>query len=246
VPIISKNWYNTGVKKMSQSLNLVHMVRTICLVEMLLFGGVVMAESGNVEHPKRVVLVGASIGKNWHFDRIGERVALPGYRFDYLGVYAFDKGPLIQQLVNDPDKPDIVLIKECATYFPGDTERYQRQFMSWVETLRAVGIQVVLVTTAPVAEQTEYIPRAKIFVKWLIGKPTHLDAIVQFNDWLKQYAQRERIPVFNLEAQLHRSDSERWLRSEYDVGDKLHLNEQAYRVLDGSFAKFLRGWEKGS
>jgi hypothetical protein len=216
------------------------------MVGMLLFGEVVMAESSNVEHPNRVVLVGASIGKNWHFDRIGKRVALPGYRFDYVGVYAFDKGPLIQQLVTDPDKPDIVLIKECATYFPGDTEQYQRQFMSWVETLRAVGIQVVLVTTAPVAEPTEYIPRAKIFVKRLIGRPTQLDAIVQFNAWLKQYAQRERIPVFDLEAKLHRSESERWLRSEYDIGDKLHLNELAYRVLDEEVAKFLTGWEKGS
>jgi hypothetical protein len=231
---------------MSQSLHPVHTIRTICLVGMLLFGGVVMADSGKVEHPKRVVLVGASIGKDWHFDRIGERVALPGYRFDYVGVYSFDKGPLIQKLVTDPDKPDIVLIKECAAYFPGDSEQYQRQFMSWVETLRAVGIQVVIVTTAPVAEPTEYIPRAKIFVKLLIGKPAWLDSIVQFNDWLKQYAQRERIPVFDLEAQLRRSESERWLRSEYDAGDKMHLNESAYRVLDGSFSKFLTVWEKGS
>jgi hypothetical protein len=231
---------------MSQSLNLVHMVRTICLVGMLVSEGVVMAEAGKVEHPKRVVLVGASIGNNWRFDQIGERVPLPGYRFDYVGIYAFDKGPLIQKLVTDPDEPDIVLIKECASYFPGNTEQYQRQFMSWVQTLRAVGIQVVLVTTAPVAEPTEHIPRAKIFVKRLTGKPTQLDSIVQFNDWLKQYAQRERIPVFDLGTQLQRSDSEHWLRSEYDVGDKLHLNESAYRVLDGAFARFLTDWQKGS
>jgi hypothetical protein len=173
---------------MLRSLNLVQIALTICLVAMLLFGGVVMAESDKVEHLKRVVLVGASIGNNWHFDRIGERVPLPGYRFNYVGVYSFDKGPLIQKLVTDPDKPDIVLIKECASYFPGDTEQYQRQFLSWVETLRAVGIQVVLVTTAPVAEPTDYIPRAKIFVKRLIGKPLQLDSIKQFNDWLKQYA----------------------------------------------------------
>ena len=226
---------------MSQSLNLVHIVCTICMVGTLLFGEVVMAESTNVEHPNRVVLVGASIGKNWHFDRISKGVALPGYRFDYVGVYASDKGPLIQQLVTDLDKPDIVLIKECATYFPGDTEQYQHQFMSWVETLRAVGIQVVLVKTSPVAEPTEYIPRAKIFVKRLIGRPTQLDGIVQFNAWLKQYAQRERIPLFDLETKLYRSDSERWLRSEYDIVDKLHLNELIYLVLDEPVAKFLTG-----
>jgi hypothetical protein len=233
------------MKEMSQALNLVNLVRTICLVVTLSFGGVMMAESGNVEHPRRVVLVGASIGKDWHFDRIGERVALPGYRFDYVGVYSFDKGPLIQKLVSDPDKPDTVLIKECAAYFPGDIEHYQRQFMSWVEALRTVGIKVVIVTTAPVAQPTEYIPRTKLFVKRLIGKPTQLHSIVQFNDWLTQFAQRERMSVFDLGAQLQRSDGERWLRPEYDVGDKLHLNEAAYRVLDGAFAKFLTGWEKG-
>jgi hypothetical protein len=41
---------------------------------------------------------------------------LPGYRFNYVGVYYFVKGSLIQKFVNDPDKPDIVLIKECATF----------------------------------------------------------------------------------------------------------------------------------
>jgi hypothetical protein len=100
-------------------------------------------------------------------------------------------------------------------FFAGDTEQYQHQFMSWVELLRTVGVQVVIVTTAPVAEPTEYVPRAKIFVKRLIRKPTQLDSIVQFNEWLKEYAQRGRIPVFDLWAQLQRSNSERWLRSEY-------------------------------
>jgi lysophospholipase L1-like esterase len=73
-----------------------------------------------------------------------------------------------------------------------------------------------------------------------------LDSIVQFDGWLKEYVQRERIPVFDLGAQLQRSNSERWLRPEYDVGDKLHLNESGYRILDAAFAKFLTGWEKGS
>jgi hypothetical protein len=51
------------VKKRLRSVNLAHMVRIICLVGIWLLGGVVMAESGQAAHPKRVVLVGASIGK---------------------------------------------------------------------------------------------------------------------------------------------------------------------------------------
>jgi lysophospholipase L1-like esterase len=137
-------------------------------------------------------------------------------------------------------------LKECATYFPSDIAQYQHQFVSWVETLRAVNIQAMLVTIAPIAEPTDYIPRAKLFVKRLAGKPAWLDSNMQFNNWLKQYAQRGRIPIFDLDPQLQRSDNECWLQSEDDVGDKIHLNKSAYHLLDESFAKFLTSRKKGS
>jgi len=207
----------------------------------LLYGGQVMGAATDTGEGKRVVLVGASIGKEWHIERIRERVSLPGYRFDYLGTYEFDKGPLIAKLVSDPDKPAWVMIKECSTYFPGDEQQYRRQVMDWVGMLRAAGIQPVLVTTAPIAEPTDYLSRAKLLVKRAIGRQTTLESITRFNDWLKQYARGENIPVFDLEAELRRSDKERWLRSEFDAGDRIHLTQSAYRVMDDSFAKFLVG-----
>jgi hypothetical protein len=190
----------------------------------------------------RITLVGASIGKAWHFDRLGERISAPGYQFAYLGNYDFDKGPLIEDLATARIKPDIVMIKECATYFPGDLDRYQHQIVSWVGKLRAAGIRPVLVTTAPVAEPTDLLTRAKNTVKQLVGIPTRLESELRFNDWLRDHADREKIPVFDIEAHLRRSDSNRWLRNEFDAGDGLHLNEAAYRNLDNAFSGFLAGW----
>lgn len=194
-------------------------------------------------NPVRITLVGASVGKAWNFDRVGERISAPEYRFAYLGVYDFDKGPLIEKLASASDKPDVVMVKECAAYFPGDLETYQRQIVSWVTRLRGAGIRPVLVTTAPIAEPTDVLARTKDAAKRLVGKPTRLDSELRFNDWLKEYAGRENIPVFDLEAQLRRSDSERWLRNEFDAGDGLHLNDTAYRTIDSAFAKFLSGWK---
>lgn len=188
----------------------------------------------------RIALVGASNGKAWQIDRLADRMDLPGkYRFEYLGVYSFDKSALVQGLAKRTEKPSAVMIKECATYFPGKLSEYQRLEMEWVKSLRNAGIQPILVTTPPLAEPTGIVQRAKDFVKKLIGKPTWQESVLEFNDWLKAYAKRENIPVFDVEAVLRRDDQSRWLRNEFDQGDGLHLNRAAYRDMDRAFIKFL-------
>ncbi len=202
----------------------------------------VAQKTQKAEQTKRVVLVGASIGKAWHFEDVGRRASLPGYRFDYAGAYRFDKGDLVQGLVQDADKPDVVMIKECSTYFPGDPDDYRKKVTAWVEQLRAAGIQPMLVTTAPVGEPSGLVAKAKLKVKKLLGKPTWLDSITSFNDWIKEYGRAEGIPVFDLEALLRRSAEERWLKPEFDSGDTVHLTEAAYREMDRGFARFLNEW----
>jgi len=197
-----------------------------------------MADAENVGHKtKKITLVGASIGKNWHFDRLGDRMPVSGYRFSYVGVNDFDKTPLIEKLVGGNEKPDIVLIKECSTYFPGDTEQYRKSVVMWVNQLRVSGIRPILVTTAPVSEP--FGSTVRRLIKKILGKPDWLDSVTAYNDWLKAYAQREKIPVFDLEAVLRRNNSERWLRAEYDVGDRVHLTAAAYAAMDREFTAFL-------
>ncbi|MDH4188387.1 MAG: hypothetical protein OEV08_15465 [Nitrospira sp.] len=220
-------------------MNYSNIVRTLCVMTALLCGATAMAGPEKTRQSKSIVLVGASIGKAWHFEKLGERAHLSGYRFGYQGVYDFDKGQIISQLVNDSSKPDVVLIKECATYFPGNTEQYQQQVMSWVEALQKAGIQPVLVTTAPLAEPTAFPSRAKTYIKQQLGMPVPYDSITSYNDWLKEYALRKNIPLFDLESVLRRNESERWLKPEYNSGDGLHLNDAAYTVMDRAFREFL-------
>ena len=137
------------------------------------------------------------------------------------------------------------MIKECATYFPGDLAAYQRSVEAWVQEIRRVGVQPMLVTTAPVAEPTDLLGRAKALVKRALGRPATQEGVVAFNDWLKEFARRERVPVFDLEAVLRRSASERWLRAEYDSGDRLHLNAKAYAAIDRAFADLVLARARG-
>jgi lysophospholipase L1-like esterase len=204
----------------------------------------VMAEVKKAEQTKRMVLVGASIGKDWHFEEIGQRLQRSDYRFDYVGAYQFDKENLVQDLIKSADKPAVVLIKECSTYFPGDADAYKKLVTQWVGELKAAGIQPMLVTTAPVGEPAGFVGKLKIKIKRLLGKSTWLDTVTQFNDWMKEYAKQENIPVFDLEAALRRSADDRYLKPEYDSGDMVHLTPAAYAEMDRQFAQFIAGWQK--
>lgn len=190
------------------------------------------------QQPKRITLVGASIGKDWQFDKIGERLGVGDYEFGYVGKYSFDKSSLITQLLQSQTKPDIVLVKECSTYFPGDRSQYQRQIRTWVGELRAAGVQPVLVTVAPV-EPPSWIQRAKNLTKRALGKPIWMAEIAAFNDWLRDYAARERLPLFDLEAALRIGADNRYMKPEFGVGDYVHLNSAAYAHLDREFGRFL-------
>lgn len=193
---------------------------------------------------KRVALVGASIGKEWRFDQIGQRIGRTDYVFEYSGRNAFDKTPLIEQIVKSPDKPYAVLLKECSTYFPGDEAQYRRSVEQWVRELRQAGIEPVLVTTAPVGEPTGWLPKTKIWIKRALGKPTWLDSVTGYNDWLRAYAREQNLALFDLEAAVRRNEKERWLRAEYDSGDLVHLNPAGYRAMDQAFAEFLAQWRR--
>ena len=190
------------------------------------------------EPAKRITLVGASIGKDWNFDRITERLQLPGYDFKYVGTYNFDKGPLIDTIVGQPQKPDFVMIKECSSYFPGDMGKYQASIQSWVGKLRVTGIQPVLLTVAPVKEPG-MVQRAKNAVKKAMGRPIWPEEIAAFNDWLRTYAAREGVPLFDLEQALWIAPDRRYLKPEFTTDDDIHLNRAAYQQVDREFERFI-------
>ena len=169
--------------------------------------------SGELEDAS-IAFVCASVGSNWN---IGEH--FPQLNIRTYDEYQFDKGYRIQEIL-DSEKPDIIIIKECAAYFPPDSQgstmsTYQDLIRDWINLCRGQNVIPVLATVVPINPDTNE------------GRP-QLDVILEYNDWIKQYCSDEEISVLDLEAALHVSDSNRVLNPAYDSGDGLHPNELAY------------------
>jgi hypothetical protein len=156
---------------------------------------------------RRVVLLGASVGKAWRL-----HVGFPNFRA--LDHYAFDKGPILERAL--ASRPDAIVIKECAAYFPdGGVDR--NLVRGWVERIRGASIHPVLATVVPVTR--DHAARA----------PGRVEAIWAFNDWLRELGAAEQIPILDLEAALRCSAEDRHLDDALDSGDGLHLLPSTYR-----------------
>ena len=171
--------------------------------------------SGELENAK-IAFVCASVGSAWN---IGEH--FPQLNISVYDEYQFDKGYRIQEIL-DYERPDIMIIKECAAYFPPDSygsliSAYQNLIRDWVNLCRAQGVSPVLTTVVPIDPHNPS-----------NSGQSQLNSILDFNDWIKQYCSNENISVIDLEKALHTSKTNRSLNPAYDSGDGLHLNERAY------------------
>lgn len=191
---------------------------------------------------KHIVLLGASVGHDWKIESLPERMkqnqAIRGYRFEYVGEYAFDKTDALNRILQrTKNKPDAIFIKECAAYFPGDLREYQRLMKGWVQQCRKAGVIPIPTTVVPVVSSKNKAMKDQLkdFIKTLLGRPTtatQLEGIFRYNDWTKEYAAQEGLVVLDLEAPLRTSQADRSLRVDLHSGDGLHLNAKAYQILD--------------
>ena len=191
---------------------------------------------------RHVLLLGASVGQDWKIESLPERLkpaaAAKDYRFEYVGEYAFDKTEALMKILQRKEnKPDAILIKECAAYFPGDLRQYQELMKGWVKECKEAGVIPVPTTVVPVVSSKNKTikERAKDFIKTILGRRTttsQLEGIFQYNDWVREYAVREGLTVLDLEEQLRTSRDDRSLRVDLHSGDGLHLNSKAYGILD--------------
>ncbi len=167
------------------------------------------------------ILVGASIGKGWEFEKLPFRQnwksnIVLGFR----AKYDFDKGDKIKDIVELPISISGVIIKECAAYFPRDIDKSQKLLKEWVVLLRNRNITPILATVVPVTKEHD----AK--------RPGRFNSILLFNDFIRGYAYQENIEILDLEKALRISDEDRHLRDEYAQPDGLHLVKEAYLRLD--------------
>jgi len=172
--------------------------------------------SGELENAK-IAFVCASVGAAWNISQ-----HFPQLNIKVYDEYQFDKGYRIQEILNS-DKPDIMIIKECAAYFPPDSQgtsfdAYQNLIRDWVNLVRGQSVIPILTTVVPIDPSNSSNPEGD----------RQLDSILKFNDWIKQYCSDENISVLDLEKALHSGDSNRTLNPKYDSGDGLHPNEIAY------------------
>ncbi len=193
-------------------------------------------------HGMHVVLIGASIGKAWNLPELPKRVHDDRHSFEALQVWDYDKSEAVEETLIRPSRKfrftpgyvrgffepsprpaDLVILKECSSYFGGEVQmkRKQELFQHWVEEVREKNIPVMVATIVPItrarAEQD--------------GVAKHR-AILQFNDWVRAYAKEKKLPLLDLERALRTDDKERYLRDEFTSGDGSHLNRAAYDVLD--------------
>jgi len=194
----------------------------------------------------RVLLVGASVGKDWKLQDFPSREKLDAYAVESMAVYQFDKTEALKEILMRPDRkfhptrsylagffkpapqlPTVIILKECAAYFPGDLASYQQLVKSWVRLIREKQIEVMLATVIPVTRLHAG------------EQPGRIDGILAYNDWIRDYARQERIPLLDLEAALRLDDATRFLNDSFTSGDGLHVNEQAYAMLDRLLAGVL-------
>ncbi|MFH1642282.1 MAG: hypothetical protein ABIC04_05280 [Nanoarchaeota archaeon] len=192
-----------------------------------------MSEVKN-KNVKHLVLLGASVGKSWDIEGSPKRMNSNDYDFELVTEYAFDKTKKLSEILNrDLNKPDAIIIKECAAFFPGDVSKYQVLIMNWVNLCREKKVIPVLATVVPVVKTFPL----RSFLFGLLDKkiqfPIHtFDGIISFNDWIREYAKKEGLIVLDLEKRLRISSTDRHLDNKFAKRDGLHLNQKAYLALD--------------
>lgn len=193
-----------------------------------------------------IVLLGASIGKGWHVEELPARAGTAAYSLEYVGEFQFDKRRALEQILARAERPDAVILKECAAYFPGDLE-HQRQIMTeMIGQCSAAGVRPILATVVPVTADRGLLASVRQLIKrLLLRRPERLTQVLLYNDWVRSYGAQNGLAVLDLEAAVRRGVSDRSLAPEFDAGDGLHVNAAAYRKLDVALATLLgeAGWD---
>lgn len=108
----------------------------------------------------------------------------------------------------------------------------------WIKQCQDRGVVPIPTTVAPVTRSHDerfktYNPFKRIVKRILgISMKTRMQRIIEYNDWVQDYSKEQGLTLLDLEAPLRISETERRLRNSLTKGDGLHLNAEAYRLLD--------------
>jgi hypothetical protein len=194
-----------------------------------------------------IVLIGASIGQGWDLEEWPGRTGNGNFTAEALAIWQFDKAEAVDEVLirprrrfrlgrsylksllqPAPKRPDLVILKECSAYFPGDLNRYQARVQEWLKRLKAQQIGVMLATVVPVTKARAAQDSGK------------QQSLLEYNRWVRSYALGSGAPVLDLEEAL-RSKPEGYLNERYAAADGSHLNSAGYAVLDEYLSSVLSG-----
>jgi len=117
------------------ALNYSRLLFILVLVCVYIIPGDIMAG----ETKRRIVLLGASVGKGWQIERLPARANNDEYIFEYAGVYSFDKTQALHSFLGREEgtRPGAIILKECAAYFPGELSLYKKLILQWIADCEA-------------------------------------------------------------------------------------------------------------
>jgi len=203
---------------------------------------------------KRIILLGASIGRAWDISSWPERMNNQDYVIEYVDGGSFDKSAKLREILSRRDnKPDAVFLKECAAYFPGDLERYKSMMEQWIRECFESGTIPIPSTAIPVTKLHSFkkimIDIIKLRNPLKFGNPfkhKRNAAILEYNDWIRKYCRDHELACLDLEAAMRYSERNRYLREDFARADGLHINRKAYNILDQIVIPALEkvNWEK--
>ena len=208
-----------------------------------------------VETDSHILLIGASVGKAWNFPSLQVRLNNYKDKFEFIAIYKPDKSDVLEEVISrQENKPDIIIIKQCAAYFPANSESYDSKIadcykklaMGWIEKCKKNDIVPILATVVPITEKMPLWPKTKRMIKkYIIRKKIssyhrniRQQGINDYNDWVRNYADKNGLIILDLESALRISESNRYLIPKLST-DGLHLNKKAYLRLDKVALKTL-------
>lgn len=202
--------------------------------------GLGLTSEGKSKKQRYVVLIGASIGHHWDIPSLPKRINNFSYIFEYVGTGPFDKSDRLKSVLErHENKPDAIFIKECAAYFPGDMKQYTELMKRWINDCKEMDVIPIPVTVVPVTRLHSFklilIDIIKGRNPFLMGNPfchRRNRAILEYNDWIREYCGKSGLSFLDLEAAVRYSEKNRFLREDLAHIDGLHVGSKAYKLLD--------------
>jgi hypothetical protein len=163
----------------------------------------------------RVVFFGASITNSWDLDRY-----FPEFHPVNRGVGGFVPELICNFKSNVLDlRPRAVVVKICSINIRPNIPAYQlRDGMEMmVELAQVNGITPIVTTMIPSAR-----PAA------IIGEFSVVDAIKEFNNWVREYARSNNLPIIDYASAIQNEDG--FLPRDCSI-DPVHVNDKGYDIL---------------